>query len=714
MVLYLLKSAACLAAFMALYKMLLEREPMHHLKRFYLLAAVMLSFIIPQIVFVEYVELPPTTFNYENSFNTSETTTIIAPEKENPWEWWQLVLPIYLAGCLFFTIRFIIHLRTLIKNIRNNPKIRTKSWVNVLLEDFTAPHTFLHYIFLSREGFENKAIPNEVLLHEAAHVKQKHSLDVLLMELLQIAFWFNPLIFILKNWIKLNHEFLADHAVIKQGTPAKDYQHTLLKFASSATNHHQLNRVYSSIGAEGIQSIKKRFIIMKKRKSTTSVVLRSFAAVPLLAALVIGFSEQVTVVQPQTPPLEIQVGASALEIETYNNLATKYNAIPLQERKIPLNDLRTLEVIFKKMSPRQKEEAQPFPECFKGNNQQQTVDLIEIAVNKNGKLLVGNQLVELEDLKSHLKQLNTANTFEEREKSLRVVITADKNAPKVVLEQIDAIISDFGAATVNIMEHRAYAQETSITKKELKEYNSLARRYNKMLDKEEGIQILKKDVDRMEYLFNNMSEKQRATAEPFPALPEPPKPPLPPNAPAPPQQPKAPLPPNEASEVEEEIVLAVEVNENVIEEILIKKNASDTEYANYQIEKIVESQEIYDELNPIVYSIKDGTKEEIRVQTSHNYYSPKDEQNPLKDLETGKPTLKLTLFDAPYFGPETTPDRPSDLFKKMVQNCSKIWYKGKIISKEEGLDLLKKHKYIQLVKHETPHDVPSMTLDELE
>lgn len=167
MVLYLLKSAACLAAFMALYKMLLEREPMHHIKRFYLLAAVLLSFIIPQIVFVEYLELPPTTFNYENSFNTAEIATSLEQSEENPWEWWQLLLPIYLAGCLFFSIRFIIHLRTLIKNIRNNPKVRTKSWVNVLLEDFTAPHTFLHYIFLNREGFENKAIPNEVLLHEA-------------------------------------------------------------------------------------------------------------------------------------------------------------------------------------------------------------------------------------------------------------------------------------------------------------------------------------------------------------------------------------------------------------------------------------------------------------------------------------------------------------------------------------------------------------------
>ena len=77
------------------------------------------------------------------------------------------------------------------------------------------------------------------------------------------------------------------------------------------------------------------------------------------------------------------------------------------------------------------------------------------------------------------------------------------------------------------MEHKAYAQQTTISAKEVKEYNSLAKKYNKMLEEDEGIRILKKDVDRMEYLFNSMSEEQRVDAEPFPELPEPPAPPLP-------------------------------------------------------------------------------------------------------------------------------------------------------------------------------------------
>ncbi|PKA97651.1 BlaR1 peptidase M56 [Flavobacteriaceae bacterium MAR_2009_75] len=703
MLLYLLKSAACLAAFMALYKLLLEREPMHQIKRFYLLAAIVLSFAIPQIIFVEYVEMPANSVGSDYLVEAMEIGPTIEHAEEKPWDWWQLVLPIYLLGFVFFTIRFVVHLSSLVKNIRNNPKVKTRSWVNVLLEDFTPPYTFLHYIFLNKKRFENKAIPEEVLLHEAAHVNQKHSLDVLFIEVLQIIFWFNPLIFILKNWIKLNHEFLADQAVLKQGTPTQEYQHTLLKFASSATRNYQLNRVYSSIGAEGIQSIKKRFIIMKKRKSTTSVVLRSFAAAPLLAALVVGFSKQVTVVQPPPPPsIELQTGATLTEIQIFNDLASAYNAIPLRERKIPLNDLRTLEIIYKNMSASQKEKAQPFPECYKGNNQQQqTVDLIEISVNKKGKLLVGDQLLELEDLKSHLNQMNTADSFEEREKSLRIVITADKKAPKKVLEQIDAIISNFGAATVNIMQHRAYAQESGITKNELKEYNSLAKKYNRMLKKKGRIRILKRDVDRMEYLFNNMSEEQRANAEPFPNFPEPPAPPTPPS------------PPEEAIEIQQEVELAIEVNENVVEEILIKENASDTQYANYHIEKIIETQDIYDELNPTVRITNTGTKEEIHVQTSPIYLDQGETQRPPVNSATREATLKLTLFDPPYFGPETNHENTTIVFEKMVQNGSKIWYKGEIITKKEGLKLLKKHKYVKLVEHETPHDVPSMTLDEL-
>ncbi|WP_209404765.1 M56 family metallopeptidase [Pseudozobellia sp. WGM2] len=832
MLLYLLKSAACLAAFMALYKLLLEREPMHQIKRFYLLAAIVLSFAIPQIIFVEYVEMPANSVGSDYLVQATELGPTIEYAEEEPWDWWQLVLPIYLLGFVFFTIRFVVHLSSLVKNIRNNPKVKTRSWVNVLLEDFTPPYTFLHYIFLNKKRFENKAIPEEVLRHEAAHVNQKHSLDVLFIELLQIIFWFNPLIFILKKWIKLNHEFLADQAVLKQGTPTNEYQHTLLKFASSATNNHQLNRVYSSIGAEGIQSIKKRFIIMKKKSSKKSLVLRSSLVLPLTTFLLFALStvkevyipletsedsteyyarslsieilgndnysveginvdknnfleivnefntdinteirnkilnihlssskdipksevwfiynslfkygfyrivgpNQEIIREKGNTPISIENNyLSGKEVENYNVMATKYNAIPLRERKIPLNDLRTLEVIYKKMSASQKEEAQPFPECYKGNNQQQqTIDLIEIAVNKEGKLLVIDKLIQLENLKKHLEELNTADTFKEREKSLRVIITADSNAPKEVLEQIDSIISDFGATTVNIMQHRAFDQESSITKNELKEYNSLAKKYNRMLEKKGSIRILKRDVDRMEYLFSNMSEEQRANAEPFPNFPEPPAPPTPPS------------PPEEAIEIQQEVELATEINENVVEEILIKENASDTQYANYHIEKIIETQDPYDNVHQNAYNLNtnhqkndlnttwsfdmqdenvniylNGTKisyhEFVRMQEEGEIKSitvtknPKGE-NSINIIELNNSDSKSIKPAAPTAPPK--PLTPIEHVQQMAKKGATFIFKGKEISSEKAISLLKKNKSINIDSRNKKGEKPVLRLSE--
>ena len=74
-------------------------------------------------------------------------------------------------------------------------------------------------------------MPSELIAHEKAHLDQKHTLDVLFVEILQIVFWFNPLLLFYKRAIKLNHEFLADQAVNAQFQSVKNYQNLLLAFA---------------------------------------------------------------------------------------------------------------------------------------------------------------------------------------------------------------------------------------------------------------------------------------------------------------------------------------------------------------------------------------------------------------------------------------------------------------------------------------------------
>ncbi|HAI40756.1 MAG TPA: hypothetical protein DCM40_22970, partial [Maribacter sp.] len=176
--------------------------------------------------------------------------------------------------------------------VRRNTQIKFNSLVKVLLKEELPPRTFLRYIFLNKQKFESKSIPAAVLLHEETHAKEWHSLDVLFIELLQVLFWFNPLIYVFKRSIKLNHEFLADSAVIKGQENQLQYQNTLLSYLSNDNFHtHQSVGIANAIN---YSSIKKRFIIMKKQTSKRGILIRSVLVFPLMVLLLVSFSSRST------------------------------------------------------------------------------------------------------------------------------------------------------------------------------------------------------------------------------------------------------------------------------------------------------------------------------------------------------------------------------------------------------------------------------------
>jgi len=277
----LLKSSICLLAFIAFYKVFLERTSNHQFKRIYLLGVVLVSITIPFITFIEYIEPQNALTNISEVTGFSKSQNPITKESLNylPIVLWS----IYGIGVLLFLIRFVYNLSQIALKIRRNPKQKTNGFIRVLLKDLIIPHTFFSYIFFNKTKFENNQIPKEVLLHEQTHAKQKHSLDILFIEVSQIIFWFHPLVYILKKDIKLNHEFLADQAVINQGIESTNYQKILLSFSSNQqalTLEHAIN--YSSI--------KKRFTVMKTQTSKQTFWLRSLLLLPLLAILIFSFS----------------------------------------------------------------------------------------------------------------------------------------------------------------------------------------------------------------------------------------------------------------------------------------------------------------------------------------------------------------------------------------------------------------------------------------
>ncbi|MBC3845357.1 hypothetical protein H8K90_03105 [Winogradskyella echinorum] len=283
---YLFKFSACLAVFWLVYVLFLERQNMHRFKRFYLLSAVVLALIIPALTITRYIEPVVTEFEMSQMYLPMESSFVEMPQEEPPFMDLETILwMLYGFGVLLFTIRFALNLFKMYKRISNNETITKRSFIYVLLEECRIPHSFFKYIFFNKSTYKTDSIPREVQLHEETHAKQLHSLDIIVIELLQIVFWFHPLIYILKHHIKLNHEFLADQAVLNQGSDTKTYQNILLQFSSS-TQDYQLS------SAINYSSIKKRFTVMKTNTSKTRIWLSSLLLLPIIAILFYVFAEK--------------------------------------------------------------------------------------------------------------------------------------------------------------------------------------------------------------------------------------------------------------------------------------------------------------------------------------------------------------------------------------------------------------------------------------
>jgi len=335
MLIILLKSSICLAILIAFYKLALENLSIHKFKRFYLLGAILISATIPFITFVEYIEPQTVLSSFEATNNSAaELLTPSTVINEQTTNYLPLLLwSIYGLGVVLFGIKFCINLFNLVIKINKNEKQHQDQFITVLLDGYVSPHTFFNYIFLNKTAFKSKTIPQEVLLHEKAHARQKHSLDILFIELLQVFFWFNPLIYFTKKAIKLNHEFLADRAVINLGKDSSTYQHILLSFTANTSEPKLAHGINYS-------SIKKRFTVMKTQTSQKAIWLRSLLVLPVLGLLLFSFSTTKVLEKESSntlsleDPISLQANSNTQKtMLTVNNVACETGLVRLSKKE---------------------------------------------------------------------------------------------------------------------------------------------------------------------------------------------------------------------------------------------------------------------------------------------------------------------------------------------------------------------------------------------
>lgn len=277
---YIIKSAISLGILLAVYHLFLEKEKMHRFNRFYLITALAFSLTLPFITIPVYVEAAQ--FNEAIGVNLSDTGIAASsqPLQSEINYWPYLAWGLYGMVTLLLAIRFAVNISRFYSLRKRSCTVEWHEATLVLLEEDVLPHTFGKNIYLSKKDYEQSRIEPELLSHEMVHVRQKHTLDILVAETLKTLLWFNPLLYLYKKAVQLNHEFLADEAIINQSQNIFSYQQLLLEKASLVKA-----RVLASSINFGIT--KKRFIMMTKTTSRAKSLLLQTATLPLAPGLLL-------------------------------------------------------------------------------------------------------------------------------------------------------------------------------------------------------------------------------------------------------------------------------------------------------------------------------------------------------------------------------------------------------------------------------------------
>jgi murein DD-endopeptidase MepM/ murein hydrolase activator NlpD len=280
MILYLLQSSSALLIIISLYQLLLKRKSFLRFNRYFLLLGLALSLILPAFQFELREATPYWSTSFQEVTHVSEWIQSTSRElqlgakKEPLLQLSDYLLLIYLLGLGFFFFRFFFNLYKLL-SLTSNKGPMIHGMQSIIVAHKTSPFSFFAYLFINREQAETISKYPSILAHEYAHYRQKHSLDVLLIELVHCLFWFHPLILLFKKAIKTNHEFLADEYASKTKPNEHDYLKDLLDFVDNKTPYF-LGSSFS------YRSIKKRIqmihqskpsIMNKTSKITASILL---------------------------------------------------------------------------------------------------------------------------------------------------------------------------------------------------------------------------------------------------------------------------------------------------------------------------------------------------------------------------------------------------------------------------------------------------------
>ena len=282
---YFLKINVGIIVFYIFYRLFFYKDTFFHWRRTALLCFLGVSLFYPMLNLQEWVKAHEPMVVIADLYATTLLPEVVFEETITPTHtnWQEFATNslsiIYFCGVILLFIRFIMQLTSIIL-LRIQCKVTEIQGVRVqILNKASGPFSFFHWIFVHPESHTQEELA-EILTHEQTHAHQLHSADIMFSELICIACWFNPFIWLMKREIRNNLEYMADQRVLQTGYDYKVYQYHLLGLAhnkAAATLYNSFN----------VLPLKNLIKMMNKKRTKEIGRTKYLLFLPLAALLLI-------------------------------------------------------------------------------------------------------------------------------------------------------------------------------------------------------------------------------------------------------------------------------------------------------------------------------------------------------------------------------------------------------------------------------------------
>jgi hypothetical protein len=283
LIVYLLKVNAALILFFVAYRFGLRRLTFYYLNRFFLVFGIIFSSVYPLVdlsqLFVKHEVLSRKLTVFVPDWHAVAPVII---QKAGAFDYWQIPIALFWLGVVLMGARLTVQFISLYKIYRKSLRADYKGQAFRSIQANVNPFSFWQAIYLNPAKHTDNEL-RAIIKHEQIHVRQWHTLDVLLAELSTVFYWFNPGVWLMKQAVKENLEFITDREILQSGVDEKSYQYSLVRVSG-------LRQGSAIVNNFNFLTIKKRIMMMNKKRSPKAQVTRYVVLLPLVVLLALIFT----------------------------------------------------------------------------------------------------------------------------------------------------------------------------------------------------------------------------------------------------------------------------------------------------------------------------------------------------------------------------------------------------------------------------------------